>query len=56
MSSRRPVCCAIEPGLMSVAADEAGSAAGRVEAHVGTCWPRRDELTCYRKLDGTIDS
>src|SRR5437899_12281835 len=57
MSPRQPVCRAIEPDLLSVAADEAGSAAaGRVEAHVGSCQPCRDELACYRTLEDMIDS
>jgi len=51
------VCRAIEPDLLSVAAGEAGfAAAGRVEAHLGTCQPCRDELACYRALEGMIDS
>jgi anti-sigma factor RsiW len=57
MSPQQPVCPAIESDLLSVAADEAGSAAaGRVEAHVGSCQPCRDELACYRALEGMIDS
>ena len=57
MSPRQPVCRAIEPDLMSVAAGEAGSAAaGRVEVHVGSCRPCRDELACYRTLERLIDS
>ena len=57
MSPRQPVCRAIEPDLLSVAANEAGfAAAGRVEAHVGSCQPCRDELACYRALEGMIDS
>jgi hypothetical protein len=57
MSPRQHVCRAIEPDLLSVAADEAGfAAAGRVEAHVGSCQPCRDELACYRTLEDMIDS
>ena len=57
MSPRQTVCRAIEPDLMNVAAGEAGSAAaGRVEAHVGSCRPCRDEFACYRTLEGMIDS
>jgi hypothetical protein len=57
VSPRQTVCRAIEPDLMSVAAGEAGSAAAaRVETHVGSCRPCRDELACYRTLEGTIDS
>ena len=57
MSPRQHVCRAIEPDLLSVAADEAGSAAaGRVEAHVCSCQPCRDELECYRTLEDMIDS
>jgi hypothetical protein len=57
MSPRQHVCRAIEPDLLSVAADEAGfAAAGRVEAHVDSCQPCRDELACYRTLEDMIDS
>jgi len=57
MSPRQPVCRAIEPDLLSVAADEAScAAAGRVEAHVGSCQPCRGELARYRTLEGMNDS
>ncbi len=57
MSPRQPVCRAIEPDLLSVAAGEADSAAaGRVEKHVSSCQPCRDELACYRTLESMIDS
>jgi hypothetical protein len=57
VSPRQIVCRANEPDLMSVAAGEAGSAtAARVETHVGSCRPCRDELACYRTLEGMIDS
>jgi len=57
MSPPQPVCRAIEPDLLSVAAGEADSAAaGRVEAHVGGCQLCRDELAHYGALEGLIDS
>ncbi|MGH7350629.1 MAG: zf-HC2 domain-containing protein, partial [Candidatus Rokuibacteriota bacterium] len=48
MSPQHPMCRAIEPDLLSVAAGETGPAvAGRVEAHVATCRPCREELGHY---------
>ena len=56
MSPQHPLCRAIEPDLLSVAAGEAGStAAGRVEAHVAGCGLCRDELGALpraRRHDG----
>jgi methylated-DNA-[protein]-cysteine S-methyltransferase len=55
MSPQHPLCRAIEPDLLSVAAGEAGStAAGRVEAHLATCGLCRAELTHYRTLEGMM--
>jgi len=55
MSSQYPVCRAIEPDLLSVAAGEAGAAAvGRVEAHVAICGGCREELGHYRALEGMM--
>ena len=57
MSPQHPMCRAIEPDLLSVAAGEAGSAAARrVEAHVSTCQLCRDELAHYRALEDLMDS
>ncbi len=55
MSPQHPLCRAIEPDLLSVAAGEAGSAAaGRVDAHVAACGLCRDELAHYRALEGMM--
>ena len=55
MSPQHPLCRAIEPDLLSVAAGEAGpAAAGRVEAHVAGCGLCRDELAHYRALEGMM--
>ncbi len=55
MSPQHPLCRAIEPDLLSVAAGEAGSAAaGRVDAHVASCGLCRDELARYRALEGMM--
>ena len=55
MSPQYPVCRAIEPDLLSVAAGEAGAAAvGRVEAHVDICGGCREELGHYRALEGMM--
>ena len=57
MSPQNPLCRAIEPDLLSVAAGEAESAAaGRVEAHVATCGLCREELANYRALEGMMDT
>jgi methylated-DNA-[protein]-cysteine S-methyltransferase len=57
MSPQHPLCRAIEPDLLSVAAGEAGpAAAGRVEAHVAGCGPCREELGHYRALEGLMDT
>jgi methylated-DNA-[protein]-cysteine S-methyltransferase len=55
MKSAHPVCRAIEPDLLAVAASEAGAAATeRVERHVAACWPCRDELRQYRAVEGLV--
>ncbi|MGH7368320.1 MAG: methylated-DNA--[protein]-cysteine S-methyltransferase [Candidatus Rokuibacteriota bacterium] len=52
-----PVCRAIEPDLLGVAAGEAGpAAAGRVAAHVAACRPCREELGRYRAVEGMVDT
>ncbi|MGH7414953.1 MAG: methylated-DNA--[protein]-cysteine S-methyltransferase [Candidatus Rokuibacteriota bacterium] len=57
MSPQHPMCRAIEPDLLSVAAGETGPAvAGRVEAHVATCRPCREELGHYRALERMMDT
>jgi anti-sigma factor RsiW len=57
MNPRHPMCRAIEPDLLSIAAGETDSAAtGRVEMHVGGCQLCRDELAHYGALQGVIDS
>ena len=57
MTPQHPMCRAIEPDLLSIAAGETDSAAaGRVEAHVGGCELCRDEHAHYGALQGVIDS
>ena len=57
MNPQHPICRAIEPDLLSIAAGETDSAAaGRVEMHVGGCQLCRDELAHYGALQGVIDS
>jgi anti-sigma factor RsiW len=57
MNPQHPMCRAIEPDLLSIAAGETDSAAaGRVEAHVGGCQLCRDELAHYSALQGMIAS
>jgi len=57
MSPQHPLCRAIEPDLLSVAAGEAGPAAAeRVEGHVAACRICREELVHYRALEGLMDT
>jgi methylated-DNA-[protein]-cysteine S-methyltransferase len=57
MSPLHPVCRAIEPDLLSVAAGEADPAAAtRVNAHVAECGPCRDDLAQYRALEGMVET
>jgi hypothetical protein len=57
MNRQRPMCRAIEPDLLSIAAGQTDSAAaGRVEAHVGGCQLCRDELAHSAHCRGVIDS
>lgn len=57
MSPLHPVCRAIEPDLLSVAAGEAGPAAAtRVNAHVAECGACRDDLAQYRALEGMVET
>ena len=53
--SEYPSCRAIEPDLLTVATGEAGAVATeRVERHVATCPPCRDELQQYRAVEGVL--
>ena len=56
MSPRQhPSCREIEPELLAVAAGEApGESVRRVDVHVASCPPCRDELGRYRALDDMV--
>jgi methylated-DNA-[protein]-cysteine S-methyltransferase len=52
MTSKHPVCRALEPDLVATAMDEAPPASReRVHKHVGFCAPCRDDLDKYRSID-----
>jgi methylated-DNA-[protein]-cysteine S-methyltransferase len=55
MSSPHSVCREIEPDLLAVASGEAAPAAAeRVEGHVVSCGPCREELRQYRAIEGLV--
>jgi methylated-DNA-[protein]-cysteine S-methyltransferase len=57
MSKLPAACREIEPHLLAVAAGEAESnAVERVEHHVATCPPCREELGHYRTVEGMVHS
>jgi hypothetical protein len=48
-------CVQIEPDLIAAATGEAtGEAEARVQTHVATCVPCRDDFTRYRAVDAVV--
>jgi len=55
MTSKARVCVAIEPDLIAAATGEAEvPAAERVEAHMASCPPCRDDFARYRAIDSAV--
>jgi O-6-methylguanine DNA methyltransferase len=55
MTSKARVCVAIEPELIAAATGEAEvPAAERVEAHMASCAPCRDDFARYRAIDSAV--
>jgi O-6-methylguanine DNA methyltransferase len=55
MTSKPKVCVAIEPDLIAAATGEAGPAAAeRVQHHVSSCRPCREDYTRYHAIEGTV--
>lgn len=55
MTRKHPQCVAIESDLLATATGEAeAEASRRVERHVDTCPPCRDELERYRVIEGMV--